>query len=191
MVWRERKFLTSTLVAAAGCKAVTFRAWRNRNGLFPQTKDNGGWNHFSIVDICVARVVVVMTQHGIPADDAIWLAERIQRSNISRILEGNASTHLQGFFAGSVRGQDERPDWVEARCTFIGMGADDKVGPLLKATKGILTIVDLHPIIEHVLTELVSLQPELMATAKETHRLIFSTFADAIRPAPSDSEGGA
>lgn len=189
MVWRERKFLTSTLVAAAGCKAVTFRAWRNRNGLFPETKDSGGWNRFSVVDICIVRAVVVMTEHGIPADDAIWHAEHIQRFAFPRILAGQAWTHLEGFFAGALRTPDDPPDWVEPRCTFIGMGPDDPVGPLLKKTKGIVTIVDLHPIVDHVITELASLQPEMVATPEETLRLVASTLADAIRPKADEGEG--
>lgn len=188
-MWRDRKYQTSTLVAVAACKAVTFRAWRNRNGLFPQTKEGGGWNYFSIIDMCVARSVVVMTDHGIPADDAVWHADHIQRMKFEWILKGEASTHLEAFFPGGLRTQDDPADWKEPRCTFISIGASDAVGPLLRKTKGIVTIIDLQTIVEHVLAELAALQPETVATADETRRIIFGTLANAIRPKP-ETEGG-
>lgn len=190
MDFEARKFQTSTAVAAAGCKAVTLRAWRNRNNLFPETKENRAWNYFSIVDICIIRSIVVMTEHGIPADDAVWHAEHIQRMNFREILKGAATPHLAGFFPGAIRGDDDPLDWIEPRCTFIAIGSDDAAGPLLNRTKGIITIVDLYPIIEHVLAELAALAPETIATEDEAKRLIFTTLANAIRPKP-DNDGGA
>lgn len=200
----DRKFLTSTLVAVAGCKAVTFRAWRNRNGLFPDTKESGGWNHFSIVDICLVRAIVMMTNHGLPADDAIWFAQTTLRQDFKRILDGTSEQFYVAFFKGGVNraepvlivkddghldfreGAD--PDFVEPRCTFINCAGADKLADILARTKGIATVIDLMSIAEHVISELRELSPETILTGNKTLEFIATTLAGALRPSSSDEE---
>jgi len=202
----DRKFLTSTLVAVAGCKAVTFRAWRNRNGLFPETKESGGWNHFSIVDMCVARSVVVMTEHGLPVDDAVWQAGKWFRAYFLVLLRGEKITHLHGFLRGptvetgepvahvdEITGEvsPELPKHWAARtsASFIGIGDEQSVSEIVGRTQsGVITIIDLRSIIEHVVGELRELDPETVLTGKETLELIAARMANALRPSTSDEE---
>jgi len=202
----DRKYLTSTLVAVAGCKAVTFRAWRNRNGLFPQTKDTGGWNHFSIVDMCVARSVVVMTEHGLPVDDAIWQADKWFRAYFKILLRGEKITYLHGFLRGPtfetgepVAYADEDSGEVSSElpkhwpsktsASFISIDNDQSVSEIVaRAQSGVITIIDLRSIIAHVVGELRELSPETVLTGSETLELIATTLADALRPSSSDEE---
>jgi hypothetical protein len=74
MLVTDKVFLASTLVSTVGCSSVTFRAWRNRNGLFPETQGSGGWNRFSIVDVLVAALVSELTSGGIAAQTAVEAA---------------------------------------------------------------------------------------------------------------------
>jgi hypothetical protein len=71
MLLTDKVFFASTLCGATGCSSVTFRSWRNRNGLFPETKSTGVWNRFSIADILVAGVVFELTRGGIAAQTAV------------------------------------------------------------------------------------------------------------------------
>jgi hypothetical protein len=67
----DKIYFTSTLIAGAGCGSDTFRAWRNRNGLFPETAGGGKWNKFSVVDILVAGLVSDLTSAGLSAQLAV------------------------------------------------------------------------------------------------------------------------
>lgn len=69
-----KRFYTSTLIKAVGCTAATLRAWRTRNGLFPETHDSGTWNKFSIIDMFVASIVKELTSRGMPAQLAVDVA---------------------------------------------------------------------------------------------------------------------
>lgn len=67
-------FFASALTTAAGCSPVTFRSWRNRNGLFQQPHDQGGWNRFSSADIIAAAIVTDLTSRGMNAQHAVDIA---------------------------------------------------------------------------------------------------------------------
>jgi hypothetical protein len=67
----DKIYFTSTLIAGAGCGSDTFRAWRNRNGLFPETSGGGKWNKFSVIDILVAGLVSDLTRAGVSAQLAV------------------------------------------------------------------------------------------------------------------------
>jgi hypothetical protein len=67
----DKIYFTSTLIAGAGCGSDTFRAWRNRNGLFPETSGGGKWNKFSVIDILVAGLVNNLTRAGVSAQLAV------------------------------------------------------------------------------------------------------------------------
>jgi hypothetical protein len=74
MLLTDKVFFASTLCSAVGCSTVTFRSWRNRNGLFPETQSSGVWNRFSIVDVLVASVAYELTRGGIGAQTAVEAA---------------------------------------------------------------------------------------------------------------------
>lgn len=67
MLVTDKIYFTSTLISGAGCSSDTFRAWRNRNGLFPETSGGGKWNKFSIIDIFVVALVSDLTRNGLSA----------------------------------------------------------------------------------------------------------------------------
>ncbi|UPJ41790.1 hypothetical protein IVB40_31665 [Bradyrhizobium sp. 40] len=67
----DKVFFASTLLYTTGCSPATFRAWRNRNRLFPETKDSGQWNKYSILDVLLAGVVFELTKAGIGAQLAV------------------------------------------------------------------------------------------------------------------------
>lgn len=71
MLVTDKVYFTATLMAAAGCEADTFRAWRNRNGLFPETAGGGKWNKFSVVDVLVTALVSEFTRRGMTAQWAV------------------------------------------------------------------------------------------------------------------------
>src|SRR5690349_21718239 len=71
MLITDKVFFASTLLRSSPCAPATFRAWRNRNGLFPETKDSGGWNKFSIIDVLVTSIVVQLTNAGLGAQLAV------------------------------------------------------------------------------------------------------------------------
>ncbi|MHC2291661.1 hypothetical protein [Bradyrhizobium barranii] len=71
MLVTDKLYFTSTLIAGAGCGSDTFRAWRNRNGLFPETSGGGKWNKFSIIDIFVVSLVNDLTRSGLSAQFAV------------------------------------------------------------------------------------------------------------------------
>jgi hypothetical protein len=68
---QDKIYFTSTLIAGAGCGSDTFRAWRNRNGLFPETSGGGKWNKFSVIDILIAGLVSDLTRTGVSAQLAV------------------------------------------------------------------------------------------------------------------------
>ena len=72
MLVTDKVYFTSTLIAGAGCGADTFRAWRNRNGLFLETGPAAAkWNKFSVIDILVTALVSALTHAGISAQRAV------------------------------------------------------------------------------------------------------------------------
>jgi hypothetical protein len=74
MLVTDKVFFASTLFRTVACSSATFRAWRNRNGLFPETQGAGGWNRFSIGDVLVAALVSELTRGGIAAQTAVEAA---------------------------------------------------------------------------------------------------------------------
>jgi DNA-binding transcriptional MerR regulator len=71
----DKVFFTSAVIRAAGCSSETFRSWRNRNGLFPETQDAEGWNRFSVVDILAVAIVSTLTDAGLTAQVAVDAAK--------------------------------------------------------------------------------------------------------------------
>ncbi|KPH80677.1 hypothetical protein AE618_13140 [Bosea vaviloviae] len=160
-----------------------------------------GWSYFSIIDMCVLRAVVVMTEHGLAVDDAVWHADKWLRLNFAALLEDRDTSYLHGFMRGSsassgptafvdeISGQvsSTAPDhWPrDASASFISIGPEENVGAVLAWARGAITIFDLRAVTGHVLTELAALQPETVATAEDTRRIVFGTLADALRPKPN------
>lgn len=171
----DKTYATSTLVAAAGCEAVTFRAWRNRNGLFPETKGGTKWNRFSVLDICVARTVTMLTAHGISAADAVWYSQEHCKPALSSWLSGPESAFnippIIGIYMGMPQNFDPnakvlaidkdgnrrlllRSEEPASRITMASPYENETVEAFLNRTSGISTIIDLRMIIRHVAKQL-------------------------------------
>lgn len=166
-------FRSSVLCAVAGCKEVTLRAWRNRNGLFPETLGKAGCNRFSVLDICWARTVVVLTEHGLGADDAVRLVQAgflPLRWDLERILEqGPDQSRIVGFMRGEpvpkrkamVFREDgtmtpATPDDAPAKLSIFrdGGGETTTLREALADTSGAITFFDFSKIVRFVLFHL-------------------------------------
>ena len=164
---RSATYTTATLAAASGCEAGTFHKWRARNDLFPSTKGQTGWNRWTALDICVVRAIVVLVEHGLPADDAVWIVAGEQIGAIAhdfeKILEGQEP--LSKFIA-VVRGDASAPgektyDAIKrevvlaserpARLTVKRLGKGQlTVSKIMQFGPGAATILDLQSIVRHV-----------------------------------------
>ena len=164
----DRTYTTSTLTAAAGCEPMTFRTWRNRNGLFLELAGDRKWKRFTLVEVCIVRAVVVMTAHGLGVSYAIKFAQTDLRFQFEQLLTGERDTSLIGFFVGGTLSDDlvvftdedgtaktamqsERP---EPPCSFIFLEDAASLAATMSNTKGILTIIDLKALTKHVLAAL-------------------------------------
>ncbi|TXN26162.1 hypothetical protein FV232_26280 [Methylobacterium sp. WL30] len=136
-----KQYTTSVLTRAAGCSPVTFRAWRNRNGLFPETKDDQKWNRFSIIDICIVRAIVVITEFGVGAKEAIWSAEEFLRSAIKvAYIPGPGMSAILGI---------SRTKATEEVGFYPYLDVVD-IRNILDESGGLLLLIDLQSIIAHV-----------------------------------------
>lgn len=112
-----REYKASALCYVAGCEQATLRAWRRRNGLFPETMRNRTWNRFSLADMSAAKLVVDLTNAGVAAQRAVDIAMQLLP-----IIE-DRSTRKPSF--GPVPMSDaQRDDWVKAQCAvnFVVQG---------------------------------------------------------------------
>ncbi|MGN7126311.1 MerR family transcriptional regulator [Methylorubrum thiocyanatum] len=161
----DRPFTTSALTAAAGCEPMTFRTWRNRNGLFPETAGDRKWKRFTVVDVCIVRVIVAMTAHGLSASHAIPFAQDNLRGTFERLLTGDRDTCLVGFFIGGIQNDEltgyydeggnfqiaKTKDRPEASHSFIFLDDAVSLSEAMFMTKGILTVIDLKALAQQVI----------------------------------------
>jgi hypothetical protein len=172
---------TTTLAEIAGVNAVTFRQWRSRNDFLPNiawpdgslVRGEGRWR---AVDICLARLVGVLTEHGIPASVAIWIAQGrhvgLVENRMSAFLEGDegliCKLALLGDpnnpFAGSVLDYEAGAvfGFGELRSNRFSLRAisDDGLSEaaLMSAGVEVVTIIDLRAIVAEVRKRLEKLE---------------------------------
>lgn len=197
-----KSLTTATLCAVAGCSAATFRAWRNRNGLFPETRAPGSnarpWNRFSVLDVCVARTVSNLVQAGFSADNSVEVA------NSSSEIFLEALTSL----ARTAQEQDENAKdrygffWIEDGALNARNGTIENILTLLSEDgqsetpmPEITLVLNYTYTAIYVIMEVESLldmdgptiAENQVLSKQETHRLIHETLAEALRP--KDDEG--
>lgn len=170
----DRIFPAAKVCEAAGCKDVTFRAWRRRNGLFPELWGGRTVNHFSILDVCMVRLVVVLTRHGLGADDAVAFVQ-------GKDLLFSLKLYLSGMLDDNDRGEkivgfsfsEETPadtkvmlmegertivaaaDVPPSRITYFHEGAGQTtLSEAMKNNKGVATFLSVRAIVDHVLDKL-------------------------------------
>ena len=166
----EKRFTTSTLVAAADCEVGTFHKWRVRNQLFPETQDATGWNKFSIADICVVRLIAVLTAaHRLSADMSVNVAQRCAGaiSDLFRSERGRATRFLGIYPANRASDRDAevfavREDESVGEAMRIGASAAHVSGEWHEPMMGLLTIVDLNWIVIHVIQRIMLLEPDAL-----------------------------
>lgn len=141
------QFTTSTLTRVAGCEPVTLRAWRNRNGLFPETAGKQGWNRFSLIDVCIARTVVLMTASAVTASEAIWFAETYLRTPFKLAHWGDLDGDLSGIVAFAPKGSAET-------ATFRTFIKPEEVVSAIAQFGGLAIFLDLNSIHAQVLAGL-------------------------------------
>lgn len=178
-----KRYATSTVVAVAGCSPVTFRAWRNRNGLFPETRGGEGWNYFSRADIAAVRVVVILTGMGLAAQVAVEVAMQLVPHLES--LMGTEGAVLTADTVAIVDYDEEEHKHsvilVNSSMTF------DALGRTIAFGTGI--VVDLVEIILNVSENLRALDPEMYASGRETLYSALTAAADALRDSAARDEG--
>lgn len=72
-----REYTASEVCTVINCTPGTLRAWRRRNGLFPETMMSGGWNYFSLADMATAKLVVDLTSSGYTTQTAVNIAMKM------------------------------------------------------------------------------------------------------------------
>ena len=168
----DRTFTTSMLTAATGCEPMTFRTWRNRNGLFPEVAGGRKWKRFTVVDLCIVRAIVVTTAHGLAISNAVNFAQRHLRGPFERLLCGERHSDLVGFFAGGIKDDSETvyaaedgvvkiaktKDRPEPPFSFVFLEDHSSLATTLANTKGIITILDLKALAQQVLDGLASIE---------------------------------
>jgi hypothetical protein len=147
----KKEFRTDAICAGAGCHAATLRAWRNQNGLMPHTEQPPNlagrryrWTDYSLLDICVARLVVLLTEHGLRAQEAVDFADNDGRAYLRGILGRALKSSTIGFSRTKERGYKRFP--------MVGEAALGKT--LAKVADSPLTVLDLQAAIDHVLRAL-------------------------------------
>lgn len=73
----ERNLTAADICAAAGCKPSTLRAWRNRNGLFPQVVGDG-WTRYDLAEAIGARIVQLLSERGFAAQPSVNLVNQMR-----------------------------------------------------------------------------------------------------------------
>ena len=166
----EKRFTTSTLIAAADCEVGTFHKWRVRNQLFPETQDATGWNKFSIADVCVVRIIAVLTAvHKLSADRSVNVAQRCAGaiSDLFRSERGRAIRFLGVYPANPAIDRDAEvftvhEDESVGEAMRIGASAAHVSGEWHEPMMGLLTIVDLNWIVIHVIQRIMILEPDAL-----------------------------
>ncbi|MFG1201725.1 MerR family transcriptional regulator [Xanthobacter aminoxidans] len=169
----EKCYTASTACAVAEVPPSTLRAWRNNNGLLSGPAHKG-WNRFSIVDLCVIRLVSQLTKRGMQADDACKTAPFIGLSFHS-LIDGE---HPSRF----VWITDQRVVYANEDMT-ISKYLDNERTP-----NEVALFVDLRTILSHVMKYIIDLKPETFMSSEDLDNLISKTMADVLRPPPEDQE---
>ncbi len=201
----EKRYTTSAVVAASGVKPVTFHAWRARHGLFATEDGDSSWRRFSKIDICLVRLIYILTIHGIDAKDAISIVMggdlvKTQLSFVC-IFHGEAVEPIFGFLKGDATtsggdafdmdtGKPAKKGAARAPAVFTIVRADLGVslGDLMSDTNGVVTLIDLRKIVLDVQESLNALDEPVIATKEETHRIVFEAAAKAFA-LPPEIEG--
>ena len=142
MDYRAKRFTSAVLVSASGVPHSAFHNWRKNNGLFPETVGSGGWNKFSVSDICLVGAIKVLTQeHSIGAQIAVSVADPKSevRKDVELLLAGKERYRYIGIHSLD-----------EPFPTFLHLDGSEKLPHIMRWSKGKITIIDLHAVVSRV-----------------------------------------
>lgn len=140
----EEVFTSDKVAAAAGCSEATLRQWRNRYGFLENTVTGGmEVKRFSLSDICVVRAIKVLTDYGLSARDAIYLANHPMglRKLFAALL--SKSHRVQTLL--SIRSGKRKNEMFE-----FNLFGPEHFHYEMERSGGIMTVFDLTVIAEHV-----------------------------------------
>ena len=145
------QFTLGAMADAIGCPNITLSAWRTRHGLFAEAGDdtNRRFKLFNVIDVCVARALLVATRHGLAVPDAVWLADQQLRPVFAILLQ--AETPFSSLVAFDVNDEAEGD---EPRLSVYFFRRNDDFGELIAKTTGVITVIDLMVVIRFVLAAL-------------------------------------
>lgn len=147
--FEEEQFSLSEAAEAAGCPRATLDAWRNRLKLFKGTvTGTKEEKRLSLIDVCVARAVKMLTDTGIDAKTGISAKDAVAaiddtfvRAQFFMLLRGDEGT---SSVFGYHKGRDGKH---RLQAHFF---APDNFPAVLRETGGTLIVVDLAAVITHV-----------------------------------------
>jgi hypothetical protein len=159
----DKVHLELTLASVAGCKPVTFRDWRRRNGLLAD-----GGELYSMADIAVVQTVVVLTGLGLPVQIAVDAAMKALPIFEKLFTNDGVNTSITNIIAVYPNGRSE----LFAYPRFANESATD----------GACVIVDAITIAGHVLHELDALRPPKVTSPDEFKVMAKNAQAAAWMP---------
>ena len=157
-------FGSAQAARVAGCELMTLFSWRRRFNLLGGTtrgskrrdgyRGKGDATGYTLLDLCVVRLVVTLAESGIETRRAVFFTGGLDappevdvliRGSFNALICGNRSFRFIGFLTprkGAHFGDG-----------FVQLKMDETVEHLLARTggAGILFVVDMLPIVEHVL----------------------------------------
>ena len=99
-----------------------------------------------LLEVCIVRAIVVLTNHGISAGDAIWFA---QDGHLSTVMRSALDNYGMSTIIAFERPLDGGAPKFE---TFVNV--EETVGSFVGRSDGIVTVLDLKLIVEHVCSAL-------------------------------------
>jgi hypothetical protein len=175
-----KQFLTLTACGVAGVNPITLSSWRSRFGFFSEARSSQGKaTYFSLIDVCKMRAAVVMIESALAPYDAVTFAQNHLGGPLFALIlrhqgvlaADTALTRFVGFERGGGKpgeralvaedGKDPR-EWrvadadelPPARATLHLLTNTRSVVDTMSDTGGTLTIIDLEPVVAHVLDAL-------------------------------------
>ncbi|MCK1567479.1 MerR family transcriptional regulator [Bradyrhizobium sp. 173] len=140
----EEVFTSDKVAAAAGCSEATLRQWRNRYAFLENTVTGGmEVKRFSLSDICVVRAIKVLTDYGLSARDAIYLANH--RMGLRKLFAALLSKSHRVQTLLSIR-----PGKSEHEAFEFSLFGPEHFAEAMAHSGGIMTVFDLNVVVQHV-----------------------------------------
>lgn len=149
MAIKDLTYNAAVIVAIAGVPAATFRAWRNRNGLFPEKKEASGWNRFFVSDIYSVKAMSELMKHGYTVTAAVNAANALRPFFDLKVQMLDREIELQAVWLLISRASDGEEITVERISNLRQIRHDSQ--------PGILTWLDVHRVSSECDRELVEL----------------------------------